>query len=107
MSRRVYPDTVPIERKFGYSHVMERAAIRAELVAAGEPDDMRLHFKVVSEQERRHKDDPTFAERCAAFRARQPKAREGFTREELDRIAEHFAGANDPVAISILEKARP
>jgi hypothetical protein len=60
-------------------------------------------------QQRLHRNKPTLRERQAAWHARQPKtpgASLSFTWEELERIAEHFAGANDPVTASIAAKAQ-
>lgn len=95
---------ITISQKFGYDIVMEKAAIRARLIAAGQPDDMTLLFEVEREYIAAHANDPTFKERSAVWLAKQ-KVSTGFTREELERLIEHFENANDPMLISIREKA--
>lgn len=67
------PDEVDIKLKFGYSHHVEMQEIRAKLRAEGVTDQAALHFKAVAEYERRHKNDPTFAQKQAAARARGEK----------------------------------
>lgn len=96
----------------GYAWHRERNEIRAHLrrrVWRFGLDNLaafRLEQRVDAIQRRIHRNKPTFRERSAAFAARQPVARrEAFTPEELARIAEHFAGANDPIGQSILAKA--
>lgn len=93
-------------KPFGYAHVMERQAIREHLQARGLAG-AELEFRVVRIQERLHRSKPTFRDRQAAWLARQPKSLPAvrFTEEELARIAEHFQGANDPVAQAIHMKA--
>lgn len=66
-------DDVDIRQKFGYSHHMEMQEIRDKLRAEGETDQAMIHFKAVAEYERRHKNDPTFAQKQAAARARGEK----------------------------------
>lgn len=100
-------------KPFGWAHNMERAAIRAHLrrriwkfgldgLAAA-----RLEFRVTRIQERLRRDQPSFAERQAIWRARQPKPEPpvAFTADELEMIAGRFAGANDPVGQAIAAKA--
>lgn len=41
----------------------------------------------------------------ARFDANESERSVAFTKEEIERLIEHFAGANDPVAQSILSKA--
>lgn len=110
VSRRHRPDPTSPHLKFGYAKVMETRAIRARLIAEGVTDDWRLHLAVEREYEAAHANDPTYAETSARLRAeaaaRAFVAVETFTPEELLRIAEHFAGANDPVAQAIARKAR-
>jgi hypothetical protein len=69
---------------------------------------MRLEFRVDAIQRRLHKYDPPLRVRQARAKAAAPPpagSSEFLTWEELERLAEHFAGANDPIAISIGEKA--
>jgi hypothetical protein len=73
---------------------------------------MRVQDRVRRIQDRIHKYDKTFAQRSREWREEQQRraAEERnrtevtFTREELERIAEHFSGANDPVTAGIAEK---
>jgi hypothetical protein len=102
----------------GTAHHAERDLIRAHLrrrlwrfyvdeAGPGTPG-MRLEARVDAIQRRLHKYDLTLRERQAIARAKAPPpagTSEFFTWEEFDRLAEHFAGANDPVAIAIGEKA--
>ena len=46
------------------------------------------------------------AESQVRFDANESERQVGFTKEELERLVEHFGGANDPVAQAILEKAQ-
>lgn len=94
---------------------MERRAIREHLLSRGwDPDDMRLHFRVVRIQERLRRDKPSYRERQEAARARGERwvspppgePVEDFTREELERLVELFAEANDPVTREIARKAQ-
>lgn len=66
-------DDVDIRLKFGYSHHVEMEEIKAALRADGETDQAMIHFKAVAEYERRHKNDPTFAQNQAVARARGEK----------------------------------
>lgn len=106
-------DDIP-GRPFGWAFHKEREEIRAHLrrriwrfgfdrLAAA-----RLEGRINEIQARLHKNRPTYKERCAARAATRPAyvPPEEFTREELERLAELFAGANDPITASIGEKAR-
>lgn len=101
-------------KPFGWAWHQERDEIRRHLRRRAEAfgSDMlapaRLEMRVSRIQERLHRHKPTLAERQAAWRARQPKptsARVIFSREELARLVELFAGGNDPLTLSIAEKA--
>lgn len=101
-------------KPFGWAWHRERDEIRAHLrkrldrFGSDHLARARLEARVSRIQERLHKHKPTFAERQAAWRARQPKptgAHVLFTFDELERLAELFAAANDPVTASIGEKA--
>lgn len=102
-------------KPFGWAWHQERDEIRAHLrrriwkfgldgLAA-----MRLESRIDRIQARLHRHRPSYKERQAAWRARQrpadPPRPEPFTAEELAHIAEHFEGANDPLAQSIWRKA--
>ena len=107
----------PNGRPFGYAHVEQRAQIRNELIAQGmDPDDIRTHFAVIREQDRRRAQELT-------MRQRQDLARwlglkwvtphpidirrvEAFTREELAAIMDRFSMANDEQGQAIADKAR-
>jgi len=102
-------------KPFGWAWHQEREEIRAHLRRRlwrflprdGIPTSTLLEFRVSRIQERLHKYKPSFRERQAAWLARQPvvKPRPVFTDEELARIADHFQGANDPLAQAIYAKA--
>jgi hypothetical protein len=104
-------DEKHLRNKFGYWRMVEERMVRAQIKAeGGNPDDV---FEVSRRVFENHKNDPSLREQQEAKRASKlviagievklPGA--NFTREELERIAEHFAGANDPVAQSIHAKA--
>jgi hypothetical protein len=107
-------DRIP-GKPFGYSHHMERDAIRAHLrkrlwkFGLDSFASFRLESRVSEIQRRLHKNKPTLRERQAAWRAKQPKptgANAFFTWEQLQFLAEHFAGANFPLAIEVAEKVQ-
>lgn len=52
----------PIERKFGYDHMVEMNAIRNEMRAEGITDFSTLHFGAVERYIARHMNDPTYRE---------------------------------------------
>lgn len=105
-------ENVPGE-KFGWAWHRERDAIRAHLAQRWHAELHTMEwakreFRVTAIQQRLHKYKPTFAQRQAAWLAKQPqrKPKAGpFTAEELAMIAEHFAYANDPIGQSIHAKA--
>lgn len=88
---------------------MEDAAIRAHLVRRGhDPKSLAFHSLVTKLHMRLQRDyhrrkPPVGVRRRAA--STQPPVLD-FTAEELEMIAERFAGANDPVGQSIHAKAR-
>lgn len=102
-------------KPFGWAWHQERDEIRAHLRRRlwrflprdGIPTSALLESRVSRIQERLHKNKPSYRDRQAAWLARQPKPLPAvrFTEEELARIAEHFAGANDPLAQAIYAKA--
>lgn len=107
-------DPVPVHRKFGYDHHMERQRIREHLIRRGwDAKDVTIEFRVSAIQERIARYKPTFRERqqkwLAEQAARRP-ARTDFdlklTREELEHLVYLFGGANDPVSASIAAKAQ-
>jgi hypothetical protein len=109
----------PAGKPFGWAHHAERDHIRAHLARRRGPvephswDFYHREQRVNAIQWRIHKYDKSFAQRSREWReAQELRAaleRTGddlaLTWEELDRVAEHFAGANDPVAIAIGKKA--
>jgi len=102
-------------RPFGYAHVMERTKIEDHLIRKSgyKLKSSDVYFRVVRIQERIHKYDETFATRSRRWRkeqeARIKAERAGvgtwLTWEQLERLVEHFAGANDPVSAGIAEVA--
>lgn len=95
-------------KPFGFAFNMEREAIRAHLLSRGLPDDGKLYFRICRLQERIHKNRPSMRQRQEAAKAARPPITEAavlFTFEELERLADLFAGANDPVTASIAAKA--
>lgn len=107
-------------KPFGWAFERERAAIRAHIYKKlGNNRTMKearrfwrthrgkgVEWAVTRIQDRLHRSHPTYRERQEAWKARQGYAPStAFTQDELRHIAEHFAGANDPLAISIAAKA--
>lgn len=70
MTRKRPGDDVPIQRKLGYDQMVEMADIRAQLMAQG-VTGTTLHFEAVATYEARHRGDPSFHERQAAWLAKQ------------------------------------
>jgi hypothetical protein len=105
-------------KPFGWAWHRERDEIRAHLRrrlwrfvvnnAEGLPVSVRLEYRVTQIQERIHRNKPTYAQRCAARAATRSTyvPPPSFTRDELERMVEHFAGSNDAVGASIASKAR-
>jgi hypothetical protein len=102
-------------KPFGYAWLEERTKIQDHVrrkMGYCRLDDMRLMFRVQAIQDRIHKYDPTFAERCRRMNEENKKRwREmggpiDFSRAELERLIEHFDGANDPISAGIAEKAK-
>ena len=89
-------------KPFGWAHAMERQAIREHLKAKGRWDRAG-EFRVSAIQQRLQRE---YHRRKPPVGLVQNHVRSiGFTAEEMAHIAEHFAGANDPVAQSIWQKA--
>ena len=105
-------DEKHLRHKIGYWRMVEERMIRAEMIAEGKnPDHMSFLFEISRRVQENHKNDPTLREQQAARRiviagieVRMPNL--NLTPEELDFLSEHFDGANDPVALSILGKVR-
>lgn len=99
-----------IRHKFGYAAMVEKDAIRAALQQGGLTDPA-LHFAVERAYCAAHANDPTYRETSARLSEqwREAAAARGavimFTWEELERLADLFAGANDPVTAGIADKA--
>ncbi len=100
-------------KPLGWSWHRERDEIREHLQRRGwlSPD---LEFRVTCVQERIHRYKPTFHQRQEVARAAGerwvspapvPPPRGPFSQEELERLADLFAEANDPVTASIGRKA--
>lgn len=101
-------------KPFGWAHNRERDEIEAHLISRGwDRNDFAFYFRVTRIQERLRRDQPTYRERQDAARARGERWVSPppgpppviFTPEELAHIADHFAGANDPLAQAIWHKA--
>lgn len=104
----------PPGKPFGWAHHEERDRIRAHLrrriwkFGLDGKAAMRLEARVDAIQRRLHKYDLTLRERQAIAAAKRPPPAgrsEFLTWAELERLVEHFAGANDPTAASIGAKA--
>lgn len=99
-------------KPFGWAHAEERRMIRDHLLRRGwTADDMGLYFRISRIQQRLHKYDLPFRELQRLYALARPVvvptgAPVDFTWEELARLVEHFAGANDPVTASIAAKAQ-
>jgi hypothetical protein len=109
-------------KPFQWAWNRERAAIRAHIMrklgnnrttkeAARFWNTHRgrgVEFAVTKIQNRLHRSHPNMRERQEAWKARSRPAaatNTAFTTDELAHLADHFAGANDPIAISIATKA--
>ena len=90
--------------KFGFWRSVERRMIREEFRAehGRDPDYLEEGQRITAN----HARDPSFRELQESDRVRagataRPARRE-LSRDALERLQEHFAGANDPVAQEIL-----
>jgi hypothetical protein len=94
-------------KPFGWAWHRERDEIRKHLKRRGRWHGPIDEFAVTRIQQRLHRNKPTFAQRQAAWLARQPtsKPRPAFTEDELRHLVDLFAGANDPVSAAIAAKA--
>jgi site-specific DNA-cytosine methylase len=106
--------------KFGTAHHRERDIIRAHLARRLGPveprswDFFHREQRVNAIQSRLHRYDETFAVRSRRWANEQrlrcireaETAKAEFTWEELERMAEHFEGANDPISAEIGRKVR-
>jgi len=110
MARKRAVDPVPLERKFGYAAMVEKEAIYKQL-KIDNPDwsFMRLYMFTSNEYQRRHENDPTYAETSRRLSEKCPtiyvdgKHSASLTNEQIAYLMEKLAGCNDPVGISILE----
>jgi hypothetical protein len=95
-------------KPFGWAHNMEARAIRDHLISKGRDPNSIEHCFDISKISMRLARDYLRRKPKIGARVRIAAKRESneFSMEELERLIEHFAGANDPVAQSILEKAR-
>ena len=96
-------DEKHLRQKFGYWRMVEERMIREELLASGvEPTVFNISKRV----EENHASDVPFREQSSRLRANTPIVQSNaFTQEELAFLVEHFTGANDPIAQSVLAKA--
>lgn len=102
-------DETPDYLKFGYEHNRERERIGAHLRRRLPNHSMTaIEFRISRIQERLVKYRPSLRDRQALWLAKQPKRIEPaptFTTDELARLVELFAGANDLLTASIADKA--
>lgn len=94
-----------LRNAFGYWRMVEKRMIRAQITAEGGDPDA---FQAVSRRvDANHKDDPSLRERQKAqgLLVRRAGSTQ-LTGEELQFLADHFEGANDPLALEILRKVR-
>lgn len=117
-SRSRGPDEVPIHLKFGYAHHAERLRIREHLFRRGRFAEMKdqrngkwlysfpVESRITQIQQRIHRHKKSMADRQAERRANMPPpsgAGVFLTFAQIERLIDHFAGANDPELIGIVE----
>lgn len=105
-------------KPFGYAWIEERTKIEDHVLRRTKHvlsvNSRVVQMRVTRIQDRLHKYDSTFAQRSKAWAAEQLRRQDAernradltFTREELQRIAEHFSWANDPISASVGQKAQ-
>ncbi len=93
-------------RKLGYAMMLEKDAIRKQLLADGIVDDVELYFLIEQRYIDAHANDKTYRERSQQIASRAAHLQLEFTKEELVKLVEHFEYANDPISISIFDKAK-
>lgn len=91
---------------FGWAHCMEREAIRQHLLSRGMPDGAGLYFRTGVIQQRLHRDYHRRKPPIGVRRMTATAKLIDFTKDELQRIADRFEGANDPEGQAIAAKAR-
>jgi hypothetical protein len=95
-------------KPFGWSIVELKYRIRTRLIARGITDPI-AHFKTENIYHRIMRYKPTFSQYCQAINVLRPAAPSSppsFTTDELRHLVELFTGANDPLSLSIAEKAK-
>ena len=101
----------------GRAWIEEMRGHRERLISEGVTDPTKLHFAVADAYVEAHRGQETYREyqarvlnprweAASAARRKVEGASVMFTPAELALLAEHFDGANDPIAVSILEKVR-
>lgn len=97
--------------------MLEKQAIRAALIARGLTDETQLHFAVAEAYMAAHRGDPDYRETSARLNAKWAEEAErrfaagettreaALTLAEWRHMADHFAGANDPVGQGLFHKA--
>jgi hypothetical protein len=113
MNKRKPPvDPIPIHRKFGFEHMMDRERIRLELVGDnrdGYQFDSAIEFEITRrlEQEAFDNPKPSLSERQAVARAanRTFTGNMNLSVEQLEYVIEMFGQSNSPIALDIAAKA--
>lgn len=95
-------DTVPIERKFGYDHMIEMNAIRKQLREEDNITDYAtLHFMAVERYTQAHKNDPTYRETSARLAAQSRTIQHGTHQQLLEFALRQIAeGHNDAMGLA-------
>lgn len=107
-------DEKHLRHSLGYWMMVEKRMIRAEIAAeGGDPADV---FEIAARRTALHANDETFADQCRRMSAEREASalvlwlsgdgQRGldFTKTELEFLRDHFEGANDPTAQTILAK---
>lgn len=112
------PEEHHLRSKLGYWRMVEERMVRAELEAAGwtpPPSKFegldaqtQIDFEVTRRIGENHRSDATYAEISAAAAARMTRSAlpPRFSREQLSRLVELHADANDPVTASVAQVAQ-
>lgn len=107
-----------LRNTFGYWHMVEKRMIREQLIAEGHnPADVKFGFLVQDKYQENHKNDISLRDAQALKRDMWQSAVDTLgwwnipssvklSREELQFLADHFDGANDPIAQAILQKVK-
>ena len=100
-------DDTPIHKKFGYKAMLEKEAIRKELLESGwDGNSIEFYFAVEDRYIENHKNDLSLRERQALL-PKPPVVEDVLlSTEEMEYLVFKLEGVNDPIGVSALTKLK-